>query len=148
MTEPTSTVVPEQAGLPAAVLWDMDGTLVDSQATILGAMTAAFAAVDAPAPSRAEILSIVGESGSGTSVTLMSLLGLNDPKTTFVEGAVAFRGRHLLEIQAKYTRQKRYRAEGRCDHGRRRAPLLGHVTFQIIVSLLVFTTRHQLDPAG
>ncbi|WP_370039068.1 HAD family hydrolase [Nocardioides sp.] len=31
MTEPTSTVVPEQAGLPAAVLWDMDGTLVDTE---------------------------------------------------------------------------------------------------------------------
>ena len=31
MTEPPSTVVPEQAGLPAAVLWDMDGTLVDTE---------------------------------------------------------------------------------------------------------------------
>jgi HAD superfamily hydrolase (TIGR01509 family) len=31
MTEPTSTVVPERAGLPAAVLWDMDGTLVDTE---------------------------------------------------------------------------------------------------------------------
>ncbi|WP_292603153.1 HAD family phosphatase [Nocardioides sp. REDSEA-S30_B4] len=31
MTEPTTTVVPEQAGLPAAVLWDMDGTLVDTE---------------------------------------------------------------------------------------------------------------------
>lgn len=31
MTEPTTAVVPEQAGLPAAVLWDMDGTLVDTE---------------------------------------------------------------------------------------------------------------------
>ncbi|MEO2038845.1 MAG: ATP-binding cassette domain-containing protein, partial [Martelella sp.] len=31
---------------------------------------------------KGEILSIVGESGSGKSVTLLSLLGLNDPKTT------------------------------------------------------------------
>lgn len=31
MTEPTTTVVPEQAELPAAVLWDMDGTLVDTE---------------------------------------------------------------------------------------------------------------------
>ena len=31
MTEPTTSVVPEQAGLPAAVLWDMDGTLVDTE---------------------------------------------------------------------------------------------------------------------
>lgn len=31
MTEPTTRVVPERAGLPAAVLWDMDGTLVDTE---------------------------------------------------------------------------------------------------------------------
>ena len=31
MSEPNSTVVPERAGLPAAVLWDMDGTLVDTE---------------------------------------------------------------------------------------------------------------------
>ena len=31
MTEPTTRVLPEQAGLPAAVLWDMDGTLVDTE---------------------------------------------------------------------------------------------------------------------
>lgn len=54
-----------------------------------------------------EILSIVGESGSGKSVTLMSLLGLNDPKTTFVEGAVAFRGRHLLEMPDRELRRLR-----------------------------------------
>ena len=42
------------------VIFDVDGTLVDSQATILGAMTAAFASLDMPAPDRAAILSIVG----------------------------------------------------------------------------------------
>ncbi|MBP0616857.1 ABC transporter ATP-binding protein [Jiella sp. KSK16Y-1] len=54
-----------------------------------------------------EILSIVGESGSGKSVTLMSLLGLNDPKTTFVDGAVSFRGRHLLEMPDRELRRLR-----------------------------------------
>ncbi|NUH65657.1 HAD-IA family hydrolase [Sulfitobacter sp. S0837] len=42
------------------VIFDVDGTLVDSQGDIVAAMSAAFAAVDAPLPSRAEILSIVG----------------------------------------------------------------------------------------
>lgn len=42
------------------VIFDVDGTLVDSQGDIVAAMTAAFAAVEAPAPTRAEILSIVG----------------------------------------------------------------------------------------
>ncbi|KIN77873.1 HAD-IA family hydrolase [Sulfitobacter mediterraneus] len=42
------------------VLFDVDGTLVDSQGDIVAAMTRAFAAVDAPLPERAKLLSIVG----------------------------------------------------------------------------------------
>ncbi|MFS2177198.1 ABC transporter ATP-binding protein [Rhizobium pisi] len=54
-----------------------------------------------------EILSIVGESGSGKSVTLLSLLGLHDPKTTSVDGAVAFRGQRILELSASAMRRIR-----------------------------------------
>ncbi|CAN0589408.1 unnamed protein product, partial [Ectocarpus sp. 12 AP-2014] len=42
------------------VIFDVDGTLVDSQAAIVGAMTGAFAAVGAPLPERQVLLSIVG----------------------------------------------------------------------------------------
>lgn len=42
------------------VLFDVDGTLVDSQASIVSAMTASFQAVSLPVPDRAAILSIVG----------------------------------------------------------------------------------------
>ena len=42
------------------VIFDVDGTLIDSQAHILAAMGAAFAAHDRPAPPRADTLSIVG----------------------------------------------------------------------------------------
>lgn len=42
------------------VIFDVDGTLVDSQAHIVGAMTHAFAAVNRPLPERQELLSIVG----------------------------------------------------------------------------------------
>jgi phosphoglycolate phosphatase len=42
------------------VIFDVDGTLIDSQADILGAMDAAFAAIDRPAPPRATVLSVVG----------------------------------------------------------------------------------------
>lgn len=42
------------------VIFDVDGTLVDSQADILAAMAAAFAAVGLPAPDRATVLGIVG----------------------------------------------------------------------------------------
>lgn len=42
------------------VIFDVDGTLVDSQAHILTAMQAAFAAVNRPVPPRNQVLSIVG----------------------------------------------------------------------------------------
>ncbi len=42
------------------ILFDVDGTLVDSQADIVASMEAAFHAVGAPAPSRGLILGIVG----------------------------------------------------------------------------------------
>ena len=42
------------------VVFDVDGTLVDSQEHIVAAMTRAFAAVDLVLPSRADLLSIIG----------------------------------------------------------------------------------------
>ncbi|WP_037311684.1 HAD-IA family hydrolase [Ruegeria halocynthiae] len=42
------------------VLFDVDGTLVDSQGSIVAAMTASFEALSQPVPDRAAILSIVG----------------------------------------------------------------------------------------
>ncbi len=42
------------------VVFDVDGTLIDSQADILASMTAAFAAIDRPCPERAVALSVIG----------------------------------------------------------------------------------------
>ena len=42
------------------ILFDVDGTLVDSQSEILSAMSDAFAAISRPTPSREMILSTVG----------------------------------------------------------------------------------------
>lgn len=42
------------------ILFDVDGTLADSQGAITSAMAAAFVGAGLPSPSRAEILSIVG----------------------------------------------------------------------------------------
>lgn len=42
------------------IIFDVDGTLVDSQASIVGSMTAAFEAQSLPVPARDAILSIVG----------------------------------------------------------------------------------------
>ena len=42
------------------VIFDVDGTLVDSQAQIVAAMTTAFQTLDLPVPQRERILSIIG----------------------------------------------------------------------------------------
>ncbi|SFR59701.1 HAD-IA family hydrolase [Litoreibacter janthinus] len=42
------------------VVFDVDGTLVDSQDDIVSAMTATFEAIEEPVPTRSEILGIVG----------------------------------------------------------------------------------------
>lgn len=42
------------------IIFDMDGTLIDSQANIVGGMADAYAAVGLPAPNREKVLSIVG----------------------------------------------------------------------------------------
>ena len=42
------------------VIWDVDGTLVDSQAEIMAAMKAAFASENLPMLDRSKVLSIVG----------------------------------------------------------------------------------------
>lgn len=42
------------------VVFDVDGTLIDSQDFIVEAMTRAFAGIDRPAPARADVLQIVG----------------------------------------------------------------------------------------
>lgn len=44
------------------IIYDVDGTLVDSQASIVHAMSAAFASCGLVAPARADILGIVGRS--------------------------------------------------------------------------------------
>lgn len=67
------------------ILFDVDGTLVDSQRSILAAMQEAFAAQDRPTPPRAEVLDIVGLSleramaqlapdASEAEITLLSTL--------------------------------------------------------------------------
>jgi phosphoglycolate phosphatase len=45
---------------PRLVVFDVDGTLIDSQRLILAAMAQAFAAAGHPAPDRASVLGIVG----------------------------------------------------------------------------------------
>lgn len=50
---------------------------------------------------RGETLAILGESGSGKSVTLRALLRLNPEKRTTIEGSITVGGRDVLALNAK-----------------------------------------------
>ena len=54
-----------------------------------------------------EVLSIVGESGSGKTLSLLSVLGLIDRRTTFVEGRALFNGRDLFTLPPRELRRIR-----------------------------------------
>ncbi|ACA20633.1 HAD-superfamily hydrolase, subfamily IA, variant 1 [Methylobacterium sp. 4-46] len=60
------------------IVFDVDGTLVDSQHLIVAAQEAAFAAVGLPAPSRARALSVVGLS---LPQAFTALVGADGPVT-------------------------------------------------------------------
>ncbi len=52
--------MPQDAAPLSLILFDVDGTLIDSQGHIIAAMRAAFAAAQEPAPSDAAVRSIIG----------------------------------------------------------------------------------------
>jgi peptide/nickel transport system ATP-binding protein len=54
-----------------------------------------------------QVLGIVGESGSGKSVTCLTVMGLNDPRSTTSTGEVLFRGEDLLKASSRRLRQIR-----------------------------------------
>ena len=76
------------------VVFDMDGTLIDSQHVIVDAMTRAFAGIGLPAPARDRILSIVGLSLQEAMTDLAPDLPESDTRALvalYVEGFVAQR---------------------------------------------------------
>jgi len=56
---------------PLLLVFDVDGTLIDSQAQIVSSMTAAFLSVELEPPARARILSVVGLSLSDAMSRLL-----------------------------------------------------------------------------
>lgn len=65
-------------GLLRLILFDVDGTLVDSQAGIVGAMSSAFGAVDLNVPDRSVLLSVVGLSLDQAFSRLCPELAISD----------------------------------------------------------------------
>lgn len=84
MTEPTTSVVPEQAGLPAAVLWDMDGTLVDTEPYWI-ATEYAMAEKYAGTWSHEQALSLVGNDLLSSGRVLKEAWGLPQSPAEVVE---------------------------------------------------------------
>lgn len=54
-----------------------------------------------------ECLGILGESGSGKSLTCKSIMGLLDSKTFFIEGKATYNGENLLECRGEELRKLR-----------------------------------------
>lgn len=74
--------------MPRLCLFDCDGTLVDSQHTIIAGMQAAFAAVDRPPPSPGAVLGVVGLSLTDAVAALLGDgAGTNGAETRHVAAA-------------------------------------------------------------
>lgn len=54
-----------------------------------------------------ETVAVVGESGSGKSVTALSIMRLNSPRGTKIEGSVKLGGKELLSLSDAEMRQIR-----------------------------------------
>lgn len=73
------------------VIFDVDGTLVDSQGDILAAMRAAFAAVDAPMPERDIVLGVVGLSLD----TLFPVIAPDQSEAAHLEMSAAYKAAYM-----------------------------------------------------
>jgi peptide/nickel transport system ATP-binding protein len=56
---------------------------------------------------RGKTLGIVGESGSGKSVTCLTVMGLNDPRSAMSQGSAVFDGQDLLQVSQEELRALR-----------------------------------------
>src|SRR5207245_2900780 len=56
---------------------------------------------------KGKTLGIVGESGSGKSVTCLTIMGLNDRRTTSTSGEALFKGEDLLHMSSRRLRDIR-----------------------------------------
>ena len=88
------------AGIPLVEVNDLSVKFVTREATVHAVNQVSFAA------SRGEVLCILGESGSGKSVTLRTLLRLL-PRQARVEGGVRVNGRDVLAMRAHELRDLR-----------------------------------------
>lgn len=84
------------------VVFDVDGTLVDSQQLILGAMAQAFAALDLPCPPRAQVLGIVGLSLPVAMARLAPGLGTADQDRLVAAYRTAFGQMRLDQVAPLY----------------------------------------------
>ena len=103
---------------PRLVVFDMDGTLIDSQQVIVAAMAGAFAAAGHPMPPEAEVLAIVGLSLPEAMATLAPHLPSGETLTLverYRDGFVAQRAAGLGEAPrpALSRRARGARAAGR-----------------------------------
>lgn len=131
-----------EARLPALILFDCDGTLVDSQHAIVEAMSAAFVSCGVTPPTREEILSVVGLSLPETFAVLSR--GAVD----FPAGALeeAYRSTYRTQREAAPTEPLYPGARETLDMLRARADLnLGMVTGKARRGVRRVLTGHAME---
>lgn len=84
------------------VVFDVDGTLVDSQAHILGAMAQAFGGLGLPRPDRAAVLEIVGLSLPQAMAQLVPALGVAVHEKLVAGYKEAFSGMRAQSLSPLY----------------------------------------------
>ena len=89
------------AGAPLVEVRDLSVKFVSREATVHAVNGVNFTA------RRGEVLCILGESGSGKSVTLRSLLRLHPPRRTRIEGSVRVGGQDVLAMPDRALRDLR-----------------------------------------
>ena len=102
-TRPTNAAAPEspRAGAPHVAVENLRVKFVDPDVTVHAVNGVSFEI------GRGEVLCILGESGSGKSVTLRALMRLLPPRKTRIEGRVQVAGRDILALPAEALRRVR-----------------------------------------
>ena len=86
---------------PKLIVFDVDGTLVDSQADIFASMAAAFAEAGLPVPARADVLGIIGlslDNAIGKLAPQVDAVMLSRMVARYKDAYVALRERDGAEV--------------------------------------------------
>ena len=93
--ENTRAAAPAVAGQPLVEVENLEVRFVSRESTVHAVNNVSFSLMPG------EVMCIIGESGSGKSVTMRALMRLHPPNKTRMTGKMTFRGRDVLSMSKK-----------------------------------------------